>query len=96
MAEWQPIETAPRDGTEVLGVRADWGTPLIVRWTSCAEFLTDSELEGMDEATAYAEDWFGADFVQGCRLESDETPTHWMPLPCAPDEAELSALEKRV
>lgn len=82
---WQPIETAPKDGTEILGWREDCGV-LLIRWTSCSEFLTDSELDKMDEGTAYREDWFCADFVQGARLEGEEAPTHWLPLPEPPQQ----------
>ena len=81
---WQPIETAPKDGSEVLVWRDDTGI-LLARYTSCAEFLPDAELEHMDEVSAIQEDWFAADFLSGGRLESDCAPTHWMPLPPAPD-----------
>lgn len=83
MGDWQPIDTAPKDGTEILAWRDDSGT-LLVRWTSLAEFLTDSELEEYDEETTYRDDWFYADFVVGGRLEYDCVPTHWMPLPEPP------------
>jgi hypothetical protein len=80
---WQPIETAPKDGTEILGYRSDAGI-MIIRWTSPAEFLTDRELETLDEEDALQEDWFYADFIAGGRLEYDEVPTHWAPLPDQP------------
>lgn len=85
MTTWQPIETAPKDGTEVLGYRADCGV-LLIQWSCLQEFLTERELEGMDEITTFAEDWFYADFVAGGRLEGSELPTHWMPLPTPPGE----------
>ncbi len=81
--EWQPIETAPTDGTEVLVWRQDCGI-LLARFMCAAEFLTDDELEKMDEDDAWQDDWFCADFVSGSRLEGDEVPTHWMPLPEPP------------
>lgn len=80
---WQPIETAPKDGTEILGFREDCGV-LIIRWTCCSEFCTDDELEDLDEEDAEKEDWFCADFIRGSRLEGSEVPTHWMPRPAPP------------
>ena len=81
--EWQPIETAPKDGTEILVWRSDAGV-LLARWTSCAEFLTDAELDKMSDDSAHQEDWFCADFVAGCRMQEDCDPTHWRPLPKPP------------
>lgn len=83
MSDWQPIETAPKDGTEILGYRADCGV-LLIRWTCPFEFCTDEELEKMGEDSAGQDDWFYADFLTGGRLEGSETPTHWMPLPPHP------------
>jgi hypothetical protein len=87
MSEWQPIETAPKDGTEILAWRDDAGV-MLVRYTSMDAFLTETELSrhgyrADDEAVA-EEDWFYSDFVHGGRLAGDETPTHWMPLPEPP------------
>jgi len=86
MSEWQPIETAPRDGTEILGWRDDCGA-MLIRYTACDAFMSEDEIErsGLDEETLFKPDWFGADFVAGCmRLEGSELPTHWMPLPEPP------------
>lgn len=89
-SEWLPIETAPKDGTEILAWRDDCGT-LLVRWTSAYELLTDAEAEasGMDENALHSESWFCADFIQGSRLENETVPSHWMPLP-SPPGAELN------
>lgn len=80
---WQDIASAPKDGSEILGFRDDCGV-LLMRWTCLEEFLTERELEGMDETTTFAEGWFYADFVAGGRLEGTELPTHWRPLPVPP------------
>lgn len=84
---WRDIASAPKDGTEVIGWRDDCG-PILVRWTSAGDFLTDAEAEesGMTEEQLYEESWFYADFVQGGRLAPDEYPTHWMPLPSPPGQ----------
>lgn len=85
--DWQPIETAPKDGTEILGYRKDCGV-LLIRWTAPVYFLSDRELEqeGRDYDSDNLEDWFFADFICGGRLEGEETPTHWQPLPSSPSD----------
>lgn len=85
MSDWQPIETAPKDGTEILAYRQDCDV-FIARYTSADAFLGGNELEGMDEADIFAEGWFCADFVRGSRLDGAEMPTHWMPLPEPPHD----------
>lgn len=87
---WLPIETAPKDGTELLAWREDAGV-FIVRWTAPLYFMSDSEINvvsegGDDTGWLEQEDWFFADFVSGDRLEGDLVPTHWMPLPEAPNK----------
>lgn len=83
----QLIETAPKDGTEILGWRSDCGI-LLIKYTNAESLLTPQELEEseLSESDLYDMDWFCADFTFGQRLEGDEVPTHWMPLPCDPSE----------
>ncbi len=85
---WLPIETAPKDGTEILGWR-EYAGCMLIRYTCMREFMSEREIEStdLDEETIESEDWFYADFVAGGRLEGSETPTHWMPLPTDPDAA---------
>lgn len=58
MMEWQPIETAPKDGTSIL-VSNGWKCAAVYWWPMV---------------------WMGTTH-NGMR-----SPTHWMPLPEAPDE----------
>lgn len=86
LREWQPIETAPKDGTEILGWRRDCGI-LLILWTAPAYFMTTIEMEAAatdDDAWMDVEDWFCADIVAGSRLDGSEAPTHWRPLPAPP------------
>lgn len=87
--KWRDIASAPKDGTEILGWREDCGT-LIVRWSCAVEFMTDREIEesGMDDEALHSLDWFAADFIHGCRLEGDEVPTLWLPLPSPPETSD--------
>ena len=80
---WQPIETAPKDGTEILVWRYDIGSVLIARWDAPANFMTDRECEEIGPG-AEQYDWLYVDFVAGGRMEGPEAPTHWMPLPEPP------------
>lgn len=81
---WQPIDTAPKDGTEVLCWREDCGQ-FIASYTSPDAFpLTQSEIDQMDEKTLFTRDWF-TQWPQALRLEGGETPTHFMPLPPPPE-----------
>lgn len=79
MSEWQPIETAPKDGTLILisfgekGVRAvSWDSP----WDDPVTFengiwCVDDDKHGPYPLRGYNEDGYNA-------------PTHWMPLPNPP------------
>lgn len=69
--DWQPIETAPRDGTVVLVFREcqDWPVRGYGRWVAAYEI----------------DDWICRGFhgIQGDMTFS--APTHWRPL-CAPPQ----------
>lgn len=87
MSEWQPIETAPKDGTEVLVYRADTGV-MLARWIAPCDFMTEAEMDHVLDATDDGgdPDWFAADFIGGGRISNDGLPTHWMPLPAPPND----------
>ena len=83
MSEWQPIETAPKDGRTMLvgylNSHGNWRT-MRGRWYS--QDTIEEEWEDPDLA---GEGWYET------VVESDEypncwwtTPTHWMPLPEPP------------
>lgn len=85
--DWQPIETAPKDGTEILVYAPEIGVPLLARFAAPCDFMTEQEgrrYDILDEDWDEA-DWFAADFIQGCRLTGG-APTHWMPLPDPPHQ----------
>lgn len=70
--QWQPIETAPRDGTQILGF-AEWEGMIVCNWLDCSEIWEQSP------KYAWAKNYDTVDM-------SYETfdPTHWMPLPLPP------------
>ncbi len=81
---WRPIDTAPRDGTEILAWRDDCGV-MLVQYGMPIDLFTDSELEGADTESVETPGWFGGDALNsGYRLEGSEMPTQWMPLPRGP------------
>ncbi len=72
MSEWQPIETAPKDGTAILGYAF---YPLSFGGGRCAVVYWDGDEEEWDLVVkgSYAEDgiWM---------------PEYWMPLPAPPEK----------
>lgn len=73
MSTWQPIETAPRDGTEILlKIPLQWEEP-------------QGRIGSGDYVSAY---WFDKSIWRN-RLDHWiplYRPTHWMPLPKSPSE----------
>lgn len=68
MSEWQPIETAPKDGTDVLLFRA---TKYRVLPPTVAGWFDKGVIPG----------WYTYDEPDKA---FDGEPTHWMPLPAPP------------
>lgn len=94
--QWQPIETAPKDGTPIIGFSPGVGCPILIRWAAPQDFMTTSECERymdgcadheVDEGEEWLEtpEWWAADFNAGDMLSDDCQPTHWMPLPAGPE-----------
>ncbi len=81
------MDTAPKDGTEILAWRKDCGW-FIASFTSCSAFpMSEAELDLLDEETLFKEDWF-TQWPQALRLEGSEVPSHWRPLPASPGASE--------
>lgn len=83
MTDWQPISTAPKDGTPILccivgcvPTVAWWETfpkPLPYAKRSC---WRTNEAGDFEDDVAWEENW----------RSSFYNPTHWMPLPQPPEE----------
>jgi hypothetical protein len=73
MSEWQPIATAPKDGTPVLIAKLNkhgW-------WIDVAENWSDN---GPDHGPHPEDAWTARESIQiSCR-----DPSHWRPLPSPP------------
>ncbi len=75
--QWQPIETAPRDGSAIISLVH--GKVVIVKYTGIIDWF--------DETTCGASRY--AWIEEGAEDADNELlPTHWMPLPEPPQEVE--------
>ncbi len=71
MAEWQPIETAPKDGSTVILLLSDDAAcecPFAAYWTHRSRFGEPG--------------WVGS--LSGYSCDDSEIPTHWIPIPPRP------------
>lgn len=71
MTDWQPIDTAPKDGTKIFGVSRQWWTPINGdhRWAYSPILVTFWMSDrGKWEFGCYAQ------------------PTHWLSIPELPTE----------
>lgn len=80
--KWQPIETAPKDGTEILVYKnvATVDIIHIASWVNQDEWMHETECG--DGWWSYTEN-----SVSQRMLEGYKYPTHWMPLPPLPEES---------
>ena len=68
--EWQPIETAPKDGTHILGFGSGAWTP-----NGCAETFSGVDYFGNPYWVLCIRNDAESDYWE---------PTHWMPIPAPP------------
>lgn len=72
---WRGIESAPKDGTSILGAQGSHNEPAVIRWISAR----DGDTERVKSQGGFWTDdrevnlWFAF------------PPTHWRPLPPAPE-----------
>lgn len=77
--EWQPIETAPKDGQSMLLWAGDLCIGNWNEWAFTAEELARCRPGTPNPFTGWCDDYTGEPM--------DASPTHWMPLPTVPDTA---------
>ena len=70
---WQPIETAPKDGTEVLVFWPYWSRKPFIAFYS-------GDVGGWDGERCLS--------PTHCEAYAERAPTHWMPLPEPPEESQ--------
>jgi len=74
--QWQPIETAPKDGTNILLLIDEWAIEGYWRLSKWPSGSPRWDVIGLPSHGC------------GCCSEPDPEPTHWMPLPDAPEESQ--------
>ena len=84
---WQPIDTAPRDGTDILVMYIHISTQCVFNafWINYEEGLNEPEDEGW---WSYVWSEVGRTLnVRGtfAPLTDKQTPTYWLPLPQPPE-----------
>ncbi len=84
--EWISVKKVfPPKHKEILLYREDAGV-MMGQYTYCAEWVTDEEIEEhrLTEGALFEEDFWALCLDGIERLEGDEIPTHWMPIPEPP------------
>ncbi len=74
--EWQPIETAPKDGTDVLLFLPEAEPPIRIGHYLNGQLIQDGEV------VSSLQYWCSYDGA--VRMRRKITPSHWMPLPPPP------------
>ncbi len=79
MSKWMPIETAPKDGSEVL-----LGVEIASVWITRGGFYDDGymfDVVGSEKPEDVIGWWSYENSVSQERLEGIYEPTHWAPMP---------------
>lgn len=79
--KWLPIESAPKDGTEIMVYREDAGS-MLAQWIAPCDFLQESHMINFSDEDWEEADWFYASIDTGGRLEPP--PTLWQHKPKPP------------
>jgi len=83
--EWQPIETAPKDGTQIILAELDGGGEVKHIDVGCWDLID----EGWESDIRPYHGWTSNSWPF-----NDEGPNHWIPLPSPPDAARKGATEE--
>jgi hypothetical protein len=88
--QWQPIESAPRDGTTIIGYGRRWLHPTKydidkIKWISDEDII---EFEGFATGQLALAPRDGESVKKLMSFGVDDFFTHWMPLPQPPQEGE--------
>lgn len=78
LPQWQPIETAPKDGTHILVWTHASVTTYVVCWADAAKGIRKYLTAESGAERGWHLAWDGTLF------DREHEPTHWMPLPAAP------------
>ena len=83
MSEWKPIDTAPKDGTEIIGIyfrEWDYDTKPTIYGPWTVAFKGKKWRSSWDgQEVISSESDFGTDYK-----EPDSEPTHWQSMPTPP------------
>lgn len=75
MTNWQPIDTAPKDGNALL-LNIGWPWPIMGMWNDCQKEWVCAYPQCNVVGGQWNDTYFENEY---------DTPTHWMPLPELPE-----------
>ena len=81
MTEWQPIASAPKDGTNVLLYIPNYGSHIHIG------FFTDMVMISHGKVKSDNKHWTAMDGLFS-HMRNHPEPSHWMPLPTPPTSKE--------